>query len=337
MISARFKSPVRHQMTCGKFSGLPKEFEPPLVELWKFSGLPIKEFELLYITLLSEVYKIAVSFFSNHSEQEFESLLLSLGRAIRIRQSYLLPKNATAEDIRSHANLYTYALVSVAVLRWLDKSKFISIPIEQLAWSIMPTEGFEWIRSFKGVLDDWFHYLRGKEQGIFFEILSIAQPEDDRPEQKKCEQRTAQENPASDTFDTNLCGQLPLNTNKQSFTPGKQQKGWTFIGQLKQALTRGELPVNEIGALIHVNCRGQTLLVNPQIFEWFESVSGAPAKRTKNQFTRLGIHDKRSNQKSLFVGSDISSPPRLYKGFVVSDTNVFWDGKPPTSHFKIRR
>ena len=337
MIPEILKKTARPQVTPGKFSELPKDCELLLTELWKRAGLPLKEFELLYVSLLAEANKIVSSLRANQSVELFKTLVLLLDRAVRIRQSYLLPKNAEVEEIRSHANLYTYALVTVVVLRWMDQSKFVSMPIEQLALAMIPAEGFQWIRSYKKVLDDWFLCLRGEQTGVFHEIMTKA-------EFVKGESQPRIECHVGANDVSKLGASEPLKagkgkaeSRKDLFTPGIPRKGWAFVGRLKKALLAGEIPFNEMGALVQVNRRGQTLLVHPQIFQWYESVSGTPAARTKNQFTRLDIHDKRSNHKSLFTGNDNSEPPRLYKGFVVSDTNVFWDGCPPTSDFKIRR
>ena len=332
-----FKKKDRSQALHKHLSGFPKDCEPLLVGLWKQSGLPIEEFNQLYLPLLTLSNRMAISLRADQADEDFKALLFSIDRAVRVRQSLLLPEKADVEEIRAQANLYTYALVAAVALHWMHQLDSMSIPPEQMAWSAISAEGFQWIRSQRGVLDEWFKYLQGKQAGVFYDIMLKAGIVDQLSFPKK-----AGHTGSSDTDRANVDKDIKVEmsqgkSNKDSFRPGKQRKGWAFVARLKKALLVKEIPFNKPGAMVHVNRRGQTLLVNPQVFEWYESVAGVPANRARNQFIRLGIYEKRSDSKSLFIGSDNAKQPLLYKGFVVSDPNVLWNGTPPKSDFRIRR
>jgi len=333
-----------------------------LTEMWRTTGIPLTEFNMLYRPLFENAFEIVSTPPAGGWPPQFDftkTLLKRVYSAMRIRQSYILPRNAEVESIGVLSEAFTYALVSAMVLEAvggkissveLDTGHLNTNPISTrgftgtqrprvlktplrgfpllLAGSIVPDEGMNWLYQHRIVLTDWLNYFVKPSDSVISEIASRASNEHSVPSVGSVIVPAVE--PLAEVIRGADSGTEVTSVEEGADSSKSQRqppKGWLFVAKVKSAISEKSLTYNEPGALVQVTGSGKTLLVTPGIFDWYEKETGIAAKTAQNQFVRLSIHSIKADRKNYHKGHLAEDDRASFKGLLIEDWEHFWSEK----------
>ncbi len=290
---------------------------PAVRSIYQLTGVDTQVFEQYFLPLLSTVQHLSCSpsAIAQKNVYNFEEWLKRLDKVLRMRQSVLLPKNASAECIASLEEVYTYAVVAAVSLDLVGEyySSFtylentVGIPLHRdaleavvleqtagiqpaisgfglaLAHCLIHREAWRWLSCDARVLRDFVHYFTAKEQSEIHHLV----------------ERSVKD------MDGEVGGEASIVVAKKPAlkTQIKEHRSaaWDFLETVAEAVANGEIAVNQAGAPLWFSRDGRLLLLEERLFSWYANKVGGAAKQHRSRFRRLSIVELRNNRKDRFL------------------------------------
>ncbi len=286
-------------------------------------GLPDGEYQLLVEPLLQKAKTLDQS----ASGEAFGLFQHRLQKILRLREGYILPIGAAPEQVsRMHA-AYSYALLTAVIVEWVTgavSSREYSgdskgYPL-LLATRFVPDEGLAWLNQYRQVAMDWCDFFVAPDKSSLREIQRKALMMNSVAEMKTTETKDdAGESQAGQGADN---AGMPQEATKTPLAETKPAgpKGLVFVKTLREAISEGSVSVDQSDSMVYTTAQGAVFLRAPEIFHWYEGVSGVAAKTAQNQFNRLGITER--NGKGNYFKAQIDGVNGKVNGLVVRDMNL---------------
>ncbi len=293
--------------------------------------------------------------------------------AIRIRQSKIIPKGLPTEDTAKLAEVMSFVVTVSVILEFVgqavgsleietkkkstwcpfieplqEKATILSMhPVSKSYGLLMlplllNTESLQWLSQEKETIDELIHALQNDPHSDIKLIIDMAKQlaypdlKDKHCMQqqlpltiKKAEKPVTLENEvATESLDLKPVLKPTLSSPKHT-----QPKGWAFIEWLRKSLEKKEIEFNTINSCIHVLANNKVFIENQQLFDAYEKVTGEPAKRVRNQVTRLGLHLIKRNGNNIYVAK--VNEEKKQAGFVFKNSNLLWEITPSASKYIV--
>ncbi|MFV0477043.1 MAG: hypothetical protein ACK5ME_04305 [Parahaliea sp.] len=308
-------------------------YEPLVMALYEADGsLSMSAFKRLVVPVLQLIYGTMQKQAHTRelTDQHFFRLIKDISEACRRLQGIRMPMGRPGVDYRHYETQYSYALITAMAIYWC-RERIISDQRDPqvLARRYIPQEGLLRLQSDAMVWADWQAFFSDGDDGGLKKIAA------------KAELSLNQSNVLAN-------GEKPLrprktrSNKKRLLRPEKSDYaradalGWRSVDRICKGLRSGILSYNQVDSLVHVDNKGRTFLLVPQIFQWCSRrrYEQDRSSTLKNRFFRLHIHTHEPQGEGIYYGV-YPGNPRHFRGAVIEDKSIFWDNKPPVSDFLI--
>ena len=325
--------------------------------LWRLTALPRGEFDATYGDLIRRCWRAVAAGPGVEWIALRDRSLAHVTAALRVRQAYVLPRGAAAEDAARLAEVMSFALAACVLAdrfagllgravapAWSPlagdvpaSASLAEFAVPRafgalLATRLVGAAGHEWLAQEREAL--WAvaaYFGEGRS-----ELREISRDAATRlglpPADAACGSPPASPaEPAageSPTGETTPAGPSTPERPDKLPASGGTGKGWHWFDWVRAGVRDGSIPVNAAGGWLH-NVGGAAFVVVPDGYEAYEAPDAASAKQVRNRVARLGRQRRRTRQGRRVDEFRAELADGRWVTGMVFPGELMWEDRPP--------